>query len=166
LLGEGHLQDVGGSIIFFRNFEAKLSLKIRMPFLIARPLPSPGPTLCRCLVIFSTFHFRPDLRNALAIFSFSDCLYRRFFTQKSTENSGFILRTSAASARASSSRPSMIYATVIQYEQSCCWAQSELLSCMPKPPPQTVPYFGLPSRKYDISTDSWLKFDSKLYLLF
>ena len=60
----GHPQYIGVPIIFCRNFEPELSPKICLPFPIARPLPSPGTTACRCPVIFQKFHFCPALRKA------------------------------------------------------------------------------------------------------
>ena len=55
-------------------------------------------------------HFSPALRRALKTLSLTDCSFTRdVFAQKSSENFGFILRTSAASARASFSRPISLY---------------------------------------------------------
>jgi hypothetical protein len=47
LLDEGHPQYIGVSIIFCRNFEPELSLKIRLPFPISGLLPSRGTAYCQ-----------------------------------------------------------------------------------------------------------------------
>ena len=65
----------------------------------------------RTLLEIHCTQFSPALRKAFNTFSLTDCsLYRDVLATQSSENLGFIRRTSAASARASFSWPALMYA--------------------------------------------------------